>query len=60
MPASLNTTGYKSLDWFFDSWISGNAVPRFSLLHDRMTPAGTKLKVTGTLRQDPDEMVLRR
>jgi len=52
MPAALNYDGHKSLDWFFDSWINGNAIPRFSLLHTRMTPAGAKLKITGTLLQD--------
>jgi len=52
MPAALNYEGHKSLDWFFDSWINGNAIPRFSLLHTRMAPAGGKLKITGTLLQD--------
>jgi hypothetical protein len=52
MPAALNYEGRKSLDWFFDSWINGNAIPRFSLLHVLMTPAGSKLKINGTLLED--------
>src|SRR5579859_2309088 len=52
MPAALNYEGRKSLDWFFDSWVNGNAVPRFSLLKVRMTPAAGKLKVSGTVLQD--------
>ncbi|HET9839240.1 MAG TPA: M1 family aminopeptidase [Candidatus Angelobacter sp.] len=52
MPPALNYEGRKSLDWFFDSWINGNSVPRFSLLKVRMTPAGGNLKVNGTLLQD--------
>jgi hypothetical protein len=52
MPAALNYEGHKSLDWFFDSWINGNAIPRFSLLKVRMTPVGNKLKINGTLLQD--------
>ncbi len=52
MPAALNYEGRKSLDWFFDSWINGNSIPRFSLVKVRMTPAGGKLKISGTLLQD--------
>src|SRR5579859_346716 len=52
MPPSLNYEGRKSLDWFFDSWVNGNSVPRFSLLKVRMTPAAGKLKVSGTVLED--------
>ena len=52
MPAALNYEGRKSLDWFFDSWINGNSIPRFSLQGVRMTPSGGRLKITGTLLQD--------
>ena len=52
MPAPLNYEGRKSLDWFFDSWINGDSIPRFSLQGVRMTPAGAKLKIIGTLLQD--------
>jgi Peptidase family M1 domain len=52
MPASLSYEGKKSLDWFFDSWINGNSIPRFSLEGVHMTPAAGKLKVTGNILQD--------
>ena len=52
LPAALNYEGHKSLDWFFDSWINGNSIPRFSLQGVRMTPVAGKLKITGTLLQD--------
>lgn len=52
MPAALNYEGHKSLDWFFDSWINGNSIPRFSLQGIRMTPVAGKLKIAGTVLQD--------
>lgn len=52
MPASLSYDGKKSLDWFFDSWINGNSIPRFSLESVHMTPAAGKLKVTGTIVEE--------
>lgn len=52
MPASLSYEGKKSLDWFFDSWINGNSIPRFSLGSVRMTPVSGKLRVTGTIVEE--------
>jgi hypothetical protein len=52
MPPALNYEGRKSLDWFFDSWINGDSIPRFALQSIHMRPAGNKLKITGTLLQD--------
>ncbi|HXA86435.1 MAG TPA: M1 family aminopeptidase [Candidatus Dormibacteraeota bacterium] len=52
MPASLGYEGRKSLDWFFDSWVNGNSIPQFSLESVHMSPAGSKLKVTGTILED--------
>jgi hypothetical protein len=31
MPRSLWYEGHKSLDWFFESWVNGSAVPRLEL-----------------------------
>jgi hypothetical protein len=31
LPPSLWYEGHRSLDWFYDSWINGTAVPRFEL-----------------------------
>jgi hypothetical protein len=52
MPHSLAYEGHKSLDWFFDSWVNGDSIPQFTLEGVHMTPAGHKLKVTGTILQD--------
>jgi Peptidase family M1 domain len=65
MPDSLRYEGHKSLDWFFDSWVNGNAIPQFSLQNVRMTPvagaratsgkdgaAAGKIKVTGVLAEE--------
>ena len=52
LPASLAYEGQKSLDWFFDSWINGTSIPQFSLENLRIGPGETKVKVTGTIRQD--------
>jgi peptidase M1-like protein len=64
MPDTLRYEGHKSLDWFFDSWVNGNAIPQFSLQNVRMTPAAAgahtpnakdsataagKVKVTGVV-----------
>ncbi|HZD95380.1 MAG TPA: M1 family aminopeptidase [Candidatus Sulfotelmatobacter sp.] len=52
MPASLNYEGRKSLDWFFDSWVNGDSIPRFALQSVHMRPAGNKLKITGTVLRE--------
>jgi hypothetical protein len=52
MPPALNYEGHKSLDWFFDSWINGNAIPRFSLQGVRMTPIRGRLRIKGTVLQE--------
>src|SRR5262249_42843406 len=64
MPEALRYEGHKSLDWFFDGWINGNAIPQFSLQNVHMTPASShaaagkdsgaagKVKVTGVIAED--------
>ncbi|HLJ28583.1 MAG TPA: M1 family aminopeptidase [Candidatus Angelobacter sp.] len=52
LPPALFYEGQKSLDWFFDSWINGAAIPQFSLQDLRFVRTGAKLKVQGTIRQD--------
>lgn len=51
MPASLTYEGKKSLDWFFDSWVNGASIPQFNLEDVKLTPAGEKVRVTGTIKQ---------
>jgi hypothetical protein len=52
LPPALNYEGQKSLDWFFDSWVNGAAIPQFSLEGVKLVSSGGKLKVKGTIRQD--------
>ena len=52
LPASLFYDGQKSLDWFFDSWINGAAIPRFTLHDVRFSPVGSGLKVKGTIQEE--------
>jgi hypothetical protein len=59
LPKSLWYEGKKSLDWFFESWLSGTAVPGFELRDVKIVDkAGTPV-VTGTIVQDnaPETLV---
>jgi hypothetical protein len=59
LPRPLWYEGHKSLDWFYDGWVNGSAVPLFELRNLRFVdkPGGTV--ITGTLVQDyaPDTLV---
>jgi hypothetical protein len=59
LPKPLWYEGKKSLDWFYESWLNGTAVPRFEL-HD-VKVGGTKVAptVSGTIQQKdaPDTLV---
>ena len=52
LPPSLFYEGQKSLDWFFDSWINGAAIPQFSLEDVKLVTTGNRLKVKGTIREE--------
>jgi Peptidase family M1 domain len=52
LPASLSYEGQKSLDWFFDSWVNGAAIPKFTLEDVQLTPVAGKVKVKGTISQE--------
>jgi hypothetical protein len=59
LPSSLWYEGHKSLDWFYESWVNGSAVPGFDLRGLRFTEkAGTTL-ISGTIVQEhvPDSLV---
>lgn len=51
MPPSLKYEGKQSLDWFFDSWVDGSAIPQFTLENLRITPAHGGVKVTGAIHE---------
>jgi hypothetical protein len=59
LPKSLWYEDKKSLDWFFDSWLNGTAVPRFDLRDVKIGGTKTMPIVTGTILQEhaPDTLV---
>jgi hypothetical protein len=61
LPPSLWYEGHKSLDWFYEGWINGTAIPAFDLRDVKFTEKekGKPTLVTGTLIQEqaPDTLV---
>jgi hypothetical protein len=59
VPSALSYEGRKSLDWFYESWVNGTAVPAFSLRNLKFTDKGTTTLVSGTIAQEhaPDDLV---
>lgn len=59
LPQPLWHDGRKSLDWFYDSWINGTAVPQFELGHVSYAPKGAGVMVSGTItRKDaPEDLI---
>jgi hypothetical protein len=58
-PESLRFEGRKSLDWFFDGWVNGTAVPVLELSGVKLSKVGTEEYVSGAIRQKsaPDDLV---
>lgn len=52
LPPTLFYEGQRSLDWFFDSWVNGAAIPHFSLQDVHLAPSGSKVKIKGTIHQE--------
>jgi hypothetical protein len=52
LPPSLFYDGQKSLDWFFDSWVNGASIPKFTLEGVHLSPAGSGVKVRGTIHEE--------
>jgi hypothetical protein len=59
LPPALRFEGKKSLDWFFDGWVNGTAVPVLELADVKFSKPGTEEFVSGTIRQKfaPDDLV---
>jgi hypothetical protein len=59
LPPSLWYEGHKSLDWFYQGWVNGTAVPRYSLQNVKYAPKGGSTTVSGTIVQKnaPDDLV---
>ena len=52
LPPSLWFEGHKSLDWFFDGWVNGTAIPRLQLAETKFLRTGDSVVVTGTIKQE--------
>jgi hypothetical protein len=59
LPRPLWYEGRKSLDWFYDGWINGTAVPRFEIHGAKYVDTAGATTITGTLLQKeaPDDLV---
>lgn len=62
LPRSLEYDGHKSLDWFYEGWINGTAIPNFVLRDVKFADNKGKGKatvVTGTIVQEqaPETLV---
>jgi len=51
LPPSLRYEGHKSLDWFYEGWISGTAVPHFEVQAVKYLDKGKTTVVSGTILQ---------
>ena len=50
MTPDMDVDGTKSLDWFFDQWVRGTGIPRFTVTY-RVQQEGNSFRVRGTLKQ---------
>jgi hypothetical protein len=59
LPASIRYEGRSSLDWFYESWVNGTAIPRFELAKVKFSEVNGKTVVTGTIAEKdaPDNLV---
>lgn len=59
LPASLEYDGRKSLDWFFDSWVNGTAIPQLELSQVKLIEGKKSMVATGHIVQKevPDGFV---
>ena len=49
LPPALRYENRKSLDWFFESWVNGNALPQFDLKDVKLTKRGQELSASGKI-----------
>jgi hypothetical protein len=59
LPRPLWYGGRKSLDWFYDGWVDGTAVPHFEVRGAKYVDAADATTITGTILQKdaPDDLV---
>jgi len=59
LPESLRYDGRKSLDWFFDEWVNGTAIPKIEVNGVKFVPSPRGTTITGkiTQKEAPDELI---
>ena len=59
LPPSLWYEGRKSLDWFYNGWINGTAIPRLELHDVKYVERDGSTRISGTIRQSeaPEDLV---
>lgn len=59
LPYSLRFEGKQSLDWFFDGWVDGNAIPRYEIEDLKFSAAESKTIAHALLHQKdaPESLV---
>jgi hypothetical protein len=59
LPRSLWYEGHRSLDWFYDGWINGTAVPSFAVRNLKYTDKTSATSVSGVIVESdaPDTLV---
>ena len=58
LPASLRYDDRRSLDWFFEGWVNGTAVPSLSLKDVKIRRGGRSSATFTIVQQDaPDDLV---
>jgi hypothetical protein len=59
LPPSLWYEGRKSLDWFYNGWINGTAIPRLELHDVKYVERDGSTRISGNIRQSeaPEDLV---
>ena len=59
LPPSLRYERHKSLDWFYESWVNGTAIPRFELRGVKYSDKSGSTTISGNILQKnaPDDLV---
>jgi hypothetical protein len=59
LPRSLYFENHKSLDWFFEGWVNGTALPTYQLQDVKIMPRAGKFAASATLLQKnaPDSLI---
>jgi hypothetical protein len=59
LPPSLRYERHKSLDWFYEGWVNGTAIPRFELRGVKFSDKSGSTTISGTILQKdaPDDLV---